>query len=139
MNRWRRRAAWWLPLAAIFSAMAACGAEHPDYAIELANGYELVRANQHEVFISDAMQRVIVPGKVVEYAVVGDVVVGRVTMPDWPDQDAKSLFDNVVEGYFLLNTASQERALGLTSAGLHEALREVGIQQIPTLVAPKRP
>jgi hypothetical protein len=131
-----------LPLigvAAALSGTESFGQDHSDFAIDLGRGYELVRANAHEVFISNLQGQVVVPGKVVEYAMAQGLVIGRVKMPDWTDEDAKKMFVDVVEGYFLLDTASQTQSLGLTFSCLREALQAKGVKEIPTMREPARP
>jgi hypothetical protein len=127
-----------IPLLLCALAVPGLGAEHSDYAIALGNGYELVRANSHETFVSNREQRVVVPGKVIQYAVVGDLVVGQVKMPDWDDKGANEMFADVVEGYFLLDTKLQTHSLGLTMPCLRDKLLQRGIKKLPPLHEPRR-
>jgi len=118
--------------------MARC-AEQGDYAVSLGHGYELVRANSHEIFISDSSQHVIIPGKISKYAIVKRWVVGYVGIPDWNDPEAKKLFSDVTEGYFLLDTSTNKVLLGLTAENLTKELNKRGISTQPTLEAPRHP
>jgi hypothetical protein len=116
----------------------AVAAEHTDYAIGLGGGYQLVRANEHEVFISDAQQHVVVPGRITKYAMSGSIVVGFVRVPDWPDQKSNGLFPDVVEGYFLLNTETNARSSGLTLEQLKSELQRYGVTDVPAMKVPCR-
>lgn len=114
------------------------GAEHPDFAVDLGNGYKLVRANEYEIFVSDDTDRVVVPGKITAYAIKEGVVVGHVQMPDWTDAEALELHSDVVEGYFLIDLSARTQSLGLTRDCLKTKLKDYGIDYIPELSVPRR-
>jgi hypothetical protein len=124
--------------AGLLAGTESFGQDHSDFAIDLGSGYELVRANAHEVFISNRQNQVVVPGKVIEYAVAGGFVIGQVKMPDWPDEEAKKMFADVVEGYFLIDMTAQTQSLGMTLTCLRETLLKKGIKNMPSMREPTR-
>jgi hypothetical protein len=84
-----------------------------DYAIQLPNGFELVRANEHEISISRPDGLVVVPGKIEKYAVIGKWVTGFAQFADWPNDPARNT-EGVQRGYFTVDTETGNVRLGLT-------------------------
>lgn len=124
-------------MAVVLALLCAVSCEHPDFSFDLGNGYRMVRANDKETYITYE-QSVPVPGKIVQYAVVGDLVVGEVKKPDWPEKEAEGLLADVVEGYFLVDTRARTRSLGLTLPELRSTLQARGVTDVPVMQEPVR-
>lgn len=85
----------------IFAGFSICGVSdgRSDYRISLPNGFELVRSNpwQHNICKKNGI--VVVPHDIAEYAVVGQLVIGKLQIP------SDSRFQSgAKDGYFVLNT-----------------------------------
>jgi hypothetical protein len=124
-------------MTVMLALLCAVSCEHPDFSFDLGNGYRMVRANDKETYITYE-QSVPVPGKIVQYAVVGDLVVGNVKKPDWPEKEAEGLLADVVEGYFLLDMRARTQSLGLTLSDLRSALQARGVTEVPAMQEPVR-
>ena len=95
-----------------------------DYSVPLPNGYFLERTNVDSVGIMGRDGEVI-PPNIVEIAVTGGIVVGRV--------DCRDSWDT---GYFVLDTRSGERSKGISQEELQKRLRTLGVEPVPTLRHP---
>lgn len=124
-------------MTVVLALLCAVSCEHPDFSFDLGNGYRMVRANDKETYITYE-QSVPIPGKIVQYAVVGDLVVGNVKKPDWPEKEAEGLLADVVEGYFLLDMRARTQSLGLTLSDLRSALQARGVTEVPPMQEPVR-
>lgn len=105
-----------------------------DYAIELPNGYELVRFNGLETGIVAPGGRLVINPTVREYAVLGDLVVGNADVPERLEGQPAPF--RTAAGYFVLNTDSGEIADGLTDEAWRAKLAELGIGDEPKLNRP---
>ena len=112
--------------------LSACG----DYSIRLPGGYSLVRVYSGAVLIAgDHTRGVVIDPNVEGYAVLGDLVVGRVNTPgNLTDEDMSAS----VPGYFILNTKAHTVRKGLVRQTWLDSLKELGITAEPRLSNPSR-
>lgn len=95
----------WLGLALtmIFN-ITACG----DYSVRLPNNYELIRVYAGAVLIGAPEGGVRIEANIDGYKVLGDLVVGHVTVAEHSPEKEMSK-----PGYFILNTKTHEVRQGL--------------------------
>lgn len=116
--------------------LAGCGKEHPDYAITLPNGYELVRGNPEQVMIVNSSGTVVVPGLIVKYGTVGDFVTGRAEVPPLSVEEVRKYFADVKPGYFLLDTRLGTVETGLSEKDWKSRIKSAGIEDTLHLTSP---
>jgi hypothetical protein len=107
-----------------------------DYAVELANGYQLVRTNASTIMIwspEGASRRCMVPPKITRIGWKDDLVYGQVETDPSSDPGFRQ-----AEGFFVLNTRDGSVSIGLTKDEYLAALRELGIREEPRLARPSR-
>jgi len=125
----------------VFFAIAlfiSYGLQAQDYRISLPNGYDLVRANAYEVFITRRETRiVIISGEITEYGVVDHIVAGHLRIPRQPGTNVKKDYPDVVEGYFVLDTSKQTASMGLSQDCMLKHLMGLGFKSPPQLAKPK--
>lgn len=119
-------------LVLLLAGCLGCG----EYEVALPNGYELVRLGPNEIVIVLPHIGIIISPTVREYVVLSDVVTGYAEPP--PASVAGASEEAVAEGYFVIDTASGEKWVGLERAEWLERLREVGISGEPKLNEPSR-
>ncbi|GAA5787290.1 hypothetical protein YWS52_36180 [Chitiniphilus shinanonensis] len=88
-----------------------------DYALDVGSGYSLERANEDEIYLVDANRKSVVPGKVIELGIAGDVVYGYVAKQSWRVPD-EVLSADVVVGFFWLDTRTNQVRRGLSKRQL---------------------
>lgn len=107
-----------------------------DYALQLPNGYELIRTNASTLMIwtpQGADRQCVVPPKITKVGGSGDVVFGYVQK----DPAADAGYEQV-EGFFILNTKSGEVSTGLAKGEWLRALATHAIREDPRLQKPSR-
>lgn len=120
----------WLGLAlmAAFS-MSACG----DYSIRLPGNYALTRVYAGAVLINHPEKGVVIDANIDGYKVLGDLVVGHVTVAEESPEKEMSK-----PGYFIVNTKTHEVKQGLDKKAWLDALQAHGIGNEPNLGKPSR-
>jgi hypothetical protein len=131
----------------LLSFLAGCG----DYAIDLPNGYRLVRTNSDNILIfepdtedyrnSTAYSRrtihdgdrtyhdsVVVPSKIVAIGSKDELVYGIVEISPHPEG-----MEPTEPGYFVLDTHTGDGVLGMGEKAFQEKLKELGIVGTPSL------
>jgi hypothetical protein len=100
-----------------------------DYEVQLPNKYKLIRSSREEVEVysdfssSDiSLPKVIVGPKVTEINFTGDIVYGRVVKPSY-----EVSISHTPEGYFILNTKTNEAQVGLKRFDWLAKLKNLGI------------
>jgi hypothetical protein len=106
------------------------GCAHPDYEKSLAGDYRMVRANASEIFISNKDRIVVVPGNITEIGTHENVIYGFVELP-YKNEPSKSRdYPDVIEGYFVIETARAKISRGFTRAQLDQRLAELRVPRI---------
>lgn len=93
----------------------------------LPHGYELVEPNSYQHSICDSSKKIVVPHRIVKLAVVADHVLGKSEMPP-----LESLRRGAVSGYFVLDTKTNQKWIGLEESEYLKLLREKKIS-VPSL------
>ena len=116
-------------LALLAMLPAACG----DYSIRLPHGYGLTQIHGGTVLIEGPDHRLVVGPNVDGYSVLGDSVVGHVSLAQYqPDREDSR------PGYFILNTKTHELKQALEKEAWVDTLRASGIREEPRLSQPSR-
>ena len=121
-------------LAAIGIVGCATGGVSPSVVV-LPNSYQIVRAKSAEPVIVKKTGGGVVAGPVATYAVVRDVVIGKIPEPSADAAKARSS-SKQQPGYFILKTATGELKAGLSEQDWKDQLKAQGIQTAPSLNAP---
>ena len=114
------------------------GCRHPDYTVDLPNGYSLVRANPHDISICGSFFQAI-PPRIALIGVRGDLVFGLVE--DSGDKRLDASVNDMygkTRGYFLLNTITHKVQLGLKKEAWIRTLKDNGIDGEPRMGKPSR-
>ena len=101
-------------------ATACLGVACGDYSVPLPGNYRLVQANAWEVFVVDPSGEVAIAPHIVRYAVSGTLVTGVVEPSD-------NKLHGAVGGYFLVDTKTRRRKLGMSEEEWKRALAEEGV------------
>lgn len=117
-----------LVLTMVFS-MSACG----DYSVRLPNNYELIRVYAGAVLIGAPEGGVRIEANIDGYKVLGDLVVGHVTVAEQSPEKEMSK-----PGYFIVNTKTHEVKQGLDKKAWLDALKAQGVNSEPSLGKPSR-
>ncbi len=121
---------------------------HPDYDVDLPNGYLLVRSNSYDIAIFGpkglGLHRVI-PPLIVSIGVKDEFVFGIVADPSEPsfqEKTERAIAERAIRekarGYFLLNTKTHKVQVGLTKEAWLAALEKNGLQGEPKMRKPSR-
>ena len=116
-----------LLVSGLMICLIGCG----DYAIELPNGYSLVRVSADPLVLANPSRQVVVAPSGTHYAVQGDLVVGAVS------PHAEGSPPATPAGYFLIDTAEGSVMAGLTQQQLISELRRRNVD-LPRLREPRR-
>jgi hypothetical protein len=119
----------WFSLAVIAIMLTACG----DYSIRLPHGYGLTQTHGGTVLIEGPDHRLVVGANVDGYGVLGDLVVGHVSLAEYPPDQEDSR-----PGYFILNTKRHEVKEAIEKNAWLDALRAAGVSEEPRLSKPSR-
>lgn len=112
------------------------GCSHPDYAIPLPHGYELVRGNDVDIFISGAGPSVVVHGTITGYAVIAHrFVVGREDTAKMREKNGDSPLVGK-GGWFILDTEARTVQTELTETDWKEKVSALAGGKIPELKVP---
>jgi hypothetical protein len=121
-------------LAVVTLFLSGCGG---DYAVDLPNGYRLVRTNASSIqifwpenFSGHAYSGLAVPPKIVAIGSTEKLVYGIVETS--PHSENAHL---TVPGYFVLDTSNGNAVLGLDEQGFKEKLKQLGIASTPSLTS----
>jgi putative multiple sugar transport system substrate-binding protein len=114
-----------LVLLKLFSVLSLVSCR--DFSRKLPNDYELARTNSATIIILTPARvrygpHIIVPPKITEIGVYGDIVFGLVE--DSPKNTAQTLSQ---PGYFILDTQEDSVTLGLSKEDWQERLRKLGV------------
>ena len=107
-----------------------------EYSLPLLNGYNIERYSSGEVTIVAPDSRIVVAGRVREYAVVQSYIVGYAVMPDTSPENLTKYYSHVQPGYFVVGTSTGEATLGLSEQAFKERLTQRQLP-MPQLVAPE--
>ena len=112
------------------------GCSHPDYAIPLPRGYELVRGNDVDVFIASKDQSVVIGGTITGYAVLAErYVVGREDTTE-VKRKAPQGFPVGKGGWFVLDTQTRTAQTELSESDWNEKVKQINDGKIPKLRVP---
>jgi hypothetical protein len=127
---------------------SGCSYVQGDYAVDLPNGYSLVRSNSSDIAIfgpPELYSSRVVPPLIVSIGVHENLVFGKVgdSQDLWlRGQDdlakAEKAEQEKARGYFLLNTKTHAVKRGLIKEGWLDALKEQGVDSEPALKKPNR-
>ena len=113
------------------------GCSHPDYSVALPQGYELVRGNDVDIFITSAAHSIVIDGTIVRYAVVVNrYVVGQQDTTEVKRKEPKG-FSVGKGGWFLLDTQTRTVQTELSESDWKEKVIQLSAGKIPELTVPE--
>jgi hypothetical protein len=103
-----------------------------DYRLSLSGGFQIVRFSSGDFCLVDESRRIVVGPTIVGYKELNHLVVGNAA----PLKDGSDWC--LHPGYFLVDTQTNERLLGLSREQWVEALEKRGVSSPPKLYRPNR-
>ena len=131
------RTFWLLLVSFIVATASQTRCSHPDYAIALPNGYELVRGNDVDIAIIWSKHTNVIGGTIVRYAVVANrYVVGE---EDTTEIKLKAPHGFPVGkgGWFLIDTQARTVQIELSESDWREKVLPLNDGKMPKLTVPE--
>jgi len=116
---------------------------HPDYVVELPNGYRLARTESHDISIAAPEGCYDLPGQpvppeIIRLNVEGDVVFGQIRRNPELRYIGEFEVPALIDGNFIFDTTTGKLEIGLDRESWLAALKQHGIDKDPSLEKPSR-
>jgi hypothetical protein len=122
-------------------SVSGCATSRSDFVVALPNGYQIKRGgNAAEPMIVKKSGGTVVPGPVVSYTVIRDVVVGRVQSAQAVNSTSSAAAQPAEKtGYFVLETRTGALGRNLSETEYNARLKSLGLPPAPELSPPVLP